>query len=135
VIGPGWLPRPFRPWRKRTLAYTRIRRRSARGANRAAHAVRPVHDEIVIFDRGPYELPVATALPREPRARAVALAIDLGRWLVAPWQWLRPRTVPVMVATLGAIWVLAAANYLAHHADRPSGPATYVQVQIDSAAR
>jgi hypothetical protein len=94
-----------------------------------------VHHETVIFDRGPYELPIATVLPREPRARAIALTIALGRWMAAPWQWLRPRTVPVMVATIGMFWVLAAANYLAHHADPPAGARHAITVHLDSSAR
>lgn len=133
MIGPGWLPRPGRAWRKRTLAYTPVRRRPRRRAvshNRAATASAPVHHDPVIFDHGPCELPVATVRPRETRAHAVAIAVDLGRWAVAPWHWLRPRTVPVVVAVIGMLCMFAAANYLAYHADQP--PATYsVPVHID----
>ena len=42
------------------------------------------------------------------------LAGDLARWLVTKWSWLRPRTVPVVVAALGLIAVLASADYLRH---------------------
>lgn len=135
MIGPGWLPRPPRLWRKRTLAYTRIRRRSSRRANRGADRPLPVHHEGVIFDHGPSEFPVAIVRPREPRARAVAIAIELGSWLGSSWRWLRPRTVPVLVAALGMVWMIAAANYLARHADAPPSPTAerVIPVQIDTA--
>lgn len=71
----------------------------------------------MIFDQGPSELPVATLRPREPRAWATVLARDLGAWIAARWHWLRPRTVPVLVAAMGMFWVLAAANYLTHQHD------------------
>jgi hypothetical protein len=30
------------------------------------------------------------------------------------WRWLRPRTVPVVFAALGAVFVIASAEYLSH---------------------
>ena len=48
MIGPGCLPRPFGRLKKRTLAYTRPRRRNQK--KRAGHGER-VHHEVVIFDR------------------------------------------------------------------------------------
>jgi hypothetical protein len=68
----------------------------------------------VLFDHGPTEFPVATAVAREPRARMIALVADLQRWLSARWQWLRPRTVPCAVACLGMLALIASADYLAH---------------------
>ena len=136
-IGPGWLPRPGRPrwsepgfaWlagstRKRTFAYTP--RRHRRSPKRAP-AGRTVHHEIVLFDQGPAEFPVATVRPRAPRARAIALAADITRWLAARWSWLRPRTVPVLVAALGMILVLISADYLAHQ--QAPGPA-HITIQL-----
>jgi len=78
-----------------------------------------VNNEIVLFDHGPAEFPVATARPRELRARAIALAAHLQLWLRARWAWFRPRTVPCAVAALGMIAVLASANYLAHWNQNP----------------
>ena len=101
--------------RKRTLAYTRVRRRSYHPTKNRNRSSEPVHDEIVIFDRGPAVFPVATLVPRDHRSRVRAWTADLGRWIVARWTWLRPRTVPVMAALLGATFVIASANYL-HHA-------------------
>jgi len=113
VIGPGWMPR----WRpatgKRTLAYRRTRRIKRRPRTPRPHAIG--HDEIVIFDQGPTELPTATLVPK---SRGLALVAGLQRWLIARWSWFAPRAVPVIVATVGMILVLVSADYLAHgHGD------------------
>lgn len=119
MIGPGWLPglKP-RATRKNTLAY---RQRRTRARTRAKVPSPPVarasSPDLVLFDHGPSELPVATVIPHEPRARAVALLADLERWVAARWAWFKPRTVPCAVAGLGMIAVIASANYLAHQHD------------------
>lgn len=123
MIGPGWLPGTrLRPtMRKRTLAYTRARRRARPHANKQAPIAGVPNTEIVLFDHRPAEFPVAHAVPHEPRARAVALAADIKRWLAARWQWFRPRTVPCAVAALGMLAVLAFSNYLTNlDDDQPS---------------
>jgi hypothetical protein len=133
MIGPGWLPR-YRAigLRRPTLAYARRRKRSPRANQQVPHAATG-SPELALFDHGPTEFPVATVRPHEPRARLIALAGGLQRWLVARWQWFRPRTVPVAVAALGMIAVLKSADYLAHyHGD----PAPHVRVvHIDFAPR
>lgn len=61
----------------------------------------------------PGELPVATVL----RGRATVTERALGAlqgWLAARWTWLRPRTVPVLVALAGMVAVIQAVDYLAH---------------------
>jgi hypothetical protein len=130
MIGPGWLPR-YRPLglRRPTLAYNRRRRRSQPRGNQAPRTASS-HPELVQFDRGPAEFPVAMIRPREPRARMVALAAGLQRWLVARWQWFRPRTVPVAVAALGMIAVLKSADYLAHHHGDPAPNARVVHIDL-----
>jgi hypothetical protein len=110
VIGPGWLPRPTR-FRLRTSSYTLYRRR--RSKNRATTPI-SAHHQIVLFDQGPSELPVATAKPRRLGDGAIAIVSDLRRWLAARWSWLVPRTVPVLVAAAGLVAVLASAEYLSH---------------------
>ena len=109
LLAPGSTPR----WRpaigRRTLAYRRIRRIKRRP--RAARPSAIGHDEIVIFDQGPTELPTATLLPK---SRGLALLGGLQRWLLARWSWFAPRAVPVIVATVGMILVLISADYLAH---------------------
>ena len=116
MIGPGWLPRPLvRPSRRRrTLAYTPMRRRSRRASNARAARTEPAHTEIVLFDQRPAEFPVATVVPRGMRRRALVLAGALRRWLGARWDWFRPRTVPVIAAGFGMLFVLALSDYLAH---------------------
>ena len=120
MIGPGWLP-GYRPRvghaRKRTLAYMRQRRRSPRAIKKQDAAPRAMNTDIVLFDHGPAEFPVATAVPREPRARLIATVADLKRWVAARWEWFKPRSVPCAVAGLGMVAVIASAHYLAHQHD------------------
>jgi hypothetical protein len=128
VIGPGWLPsRPINRWKKRTLAYVRVRRRRAKPrpprTDRAPGGSND--DQTVIFQTGPAELPTATLLPHDPTAHAHALVGELARWFLAKWAWLRPRTVPVMFAALGLLAVLESADYLRHV---KAAPPHYVQL-------
>jgi hypothetical protein len=110
-VSPGAFPHPFARLKKRTLAYTRPRRR--RGKKRATHAER-VHHEVVIFDRNPVEFPVASIVPHDARDHSLALVGGLRRWLAARWSWLRPRMVPVVASVVGTSLVIASANYLTH---------------------
>jgi hypothetical protein len=126
VIGPGWMPRPaaaMMGWRRRrrTLPYTprRARRKFV------VSAPRRMNDQEVIFDqRG--ELPVATLVPHERRTQVIAELGALRSWLAARWSWLRPRTVPVLVATAGMFAVLMSADYLAHGRQCAPGPAPHM---------
>lgn len=135
MIGPGWLPgyRPRLQPRKRTLAYTRQRRRSHPRTKKQDGAPRTVNTEIVLFDHGPAEFPVATAVPREPRARVVAMLASLERWVRARWDWFKPRTVPCAVAVLGMVAVIASADYLAHQHDDDTSSARPRIVRINVA--
>lgn len=69
-------------------------------------------DQDVLFDLGKSELPTATLVHKRESARTLLGA--LSAWLVARWQWLSPRAVPVVVAAIGMIVVLWSADYLAH---------------------
>jgi hypothetical protein len=89
-------------------------RPQAERENSRAVCAPSVHHEIVIFDPGPAEFPVATLRPRDTRTWAGVALGDLRRWLVARWTWLRPRAVPVIAAALGATLVIASAEYLSH---------------------
>lgn len=100
--------------KKRTLAYTRLRRRSRPRRNKQAPSTNTVNTEIVLFDHGPAEFPVATAMPREPRGQAIALLAALQQWLLQRWTWLKPRTIPCIVAALGTVAVIASVRYLAN---------------------
>jgi len=121
VIGPGWLPRLRPAARKRTLAYTRMRRTKRRA--KAARASEVRHPEIVLFDHGSSELPVATLVSRG----TTGLLAGLQRWLIARWLWLSPRAVPVVVAAAGMILVLISADYLAHAHGAPA-PGWHVRI-------
>jgi hypothetical protein len=135
MIGPGWLPGArLRPSaRKRTLPYTRTRRRARPRMNKQAPIAQVPNTDHVLFDHGPAELPVATTVPRAARARVVALVADLQHWVAARWQWLRPRTVPCAVAGLGMVAVLASADYLAHSHGKNAAPPSAKVVHINVA--
>jgi hypothetical protein len=128
-------PRGLSPLSKRTIAYTRRRRKKSRPVEKQARSARPVNTEIVLFDHGPAEFPVAAVRPREPSARAVAAIASLQRWLAARWQWLRPRAVPCAVAGLGMVAVLAFSDYLAHYKEDCSNTHAPAPVHIDLAPR
>lgn len=133
MIGIGWLPQyRARGLRKSPLAFRRVRRRrrSPQRAREQAPRAQPVTTELALFDRGAAEFPVATARPREPRARAIALVGALQRWLGARWQWLKPRTVPCAVAGLGMLAMLEAADYLTHAHEDAAPPARVVHIDL-----
>lgn len=127
MITPGWLPvRPRSALRRRTLPYTPLpRRRMRRIVPKAARPAITVDTEVMLFDHAA-ELPVAT-VRRAPTMRLTLWAGDLQRWLLARWQWLRPRTIPVLVAMAGMFAVLRAVDYLANP------PAAQLSLSIDTA--
>jgi hypothetical protein len=86
-----------------------------------------VNDRDVIFDRRG-ELPTATLVPRERGARVQALLGELRGWLAGRWSWLRPRTLPMLVATASMFAVLQSADYLAHHGQPPVARHVIVRV-------
>jgi hypothetical protein len=109
----------IRGW-KRTLPYTR---RRSRWSRRSQKLLRFGHTGIV-FDRGPKEFPVATLLPRAPRAHAAAMLGNLRRWLNERWLWLRPRSLPVLFAAAGAVAAALSWDALPHQ-QTPTLPAHY----------
>ena len=109
MIAPGWMPsrprpRPLKKIARRTCTYTRARRRVV------ARTTAPVNHEVMLFDV-PRELPVVT-VRRAPTSIGARLAGAFAGWLEARWAWLRPRSIPVLVAALGMIAVINAVNYL-----------------------
>jgi hypothetical protein len=69
----------------------------------------------MLFD-GPADLPTATLRSRAKAARHRVIAADLSSWLATRWRWLRPRTVPLLVAFVGMLAVLGATKYLTAYA-------------------
>ena len=126
MIGPGWMPsrpRPLGRVRKSLLAYTGRRSRRRRGA-RSTPAPQMIADGAargcdtlgMLFDGAPAELPTATLRPGAALARHRILGGHLRRWLDDRWTWLRPRTVPMIVAFAGMIAVLGTTKYLSTYA-------------------
>ncbi len=110
MIAPGSMV--FRVTAKRrTLAYTGIRRRSR--STVARPRVSRDTGGVLLHHHGPYELPSATL-------HRGTLGGALHRWLDVQWAWLRPRSIPVIVALIGLVGVMAATNYLTNfaHASR-----------------
>jgi hypothetical protein len=70
-----------------------------------------------MFWEGTPEFPIATIRPRDGGHVQYAIGA-LTRWLVARWSWFKPRSIPVVVATLGMVGIVALSDYLAHHIDQ-----------------
>jgi hypothetical protein len=134
MIAPGWMPSPLRALRRRTMSYTRVRRvrrkrrdlaqRSA--VERSGRSAIAVNNEGMLF--APGELPVATVILREPGARVAA---DTKRWAAQRWSWLRPRALPIVVAVMGLVCVVASGRYLSRYATNGAPPRT---ASLDHAA-
>jgi len=71
------------------------------------------------FDGVPAELPTAVLLPGAALARHRVLGGLLRRWLGDRWAWIRPRTVPILVAFIGMLAVLGSTTYLSSFALEP----------------
>jgi len=98
--------------KNRVLAYTRVRRRTGKKPRSPIELRTSCAD--ALFQTGTVEFPVATLRSRDPKIQARVLAGDLRRWLLSTLTWLRPRTVPFLVAALGFVAILASADYLQH---------------------
>ncbi|HEX7836885.1 MAG TPA: hypothetical protein VF469_05450 [Kofleriaceae bacterium] len=70
----------------------------------------------MLFDGLPAELPTAMLLPGASHARHRVIGGRLRHWLDDRWAWLRPRTVPLIVALVGMIAVLGSTKYLSTYA-------------------
>jgi len=130
----GTMPRYVPRFRKR-LSSSHLRTRPRRRRQKQARPIERVQAERMAFDVGPAEFPVATLRPREARGRFVAAVAALQRWLFARWQWFKPRTMPCVVAGLGMLAVIAAADYLAHHIDQPKPEKQQKLILVDIANR
>ena len=114
MIGPGWMPsqpRPLGRMRRGLVCYARYARRRPRRRterSRARDAARPPSE--LAFAGAPAELPIATVLS----SGSQVLAGDLQRWLVERWAWLRPRTIPLVVAGVAMVMMLGAMDHLTY---------------------
>lgn len=120
MIGPGWMPsrpRPLpRPRRGALylLGCSRRRRRTHAAAHELSDAIRrdgraaACNTRPVLFDGPRTKLPVATLLASGSQTRR---RMDLDRWLVQRWDWVRPRAVPLLAAFVGLLLTLGAVKY------------------------
>jgi len=74
----------------------------------------------MLFDGAQAELPTATLRSSASQARHRVVVGDLHRWLADRWRWLRPRTVPLLVAFAGMFAILGATKYLSTFAAHDS---------------
>jgi hypothetical protein len=123
MIGPGWMPSRPRPLgrmrrglQSSTSSYLRKRPRRRR-PELASQPVRDVpalecNTEVMLFDGSPAALPTARVRPSTPQARHRMISGHIQQWLAQRWSWLRPRTVPMIVAFVGMLGVLGATKYL-----------------------
>ena len=73
----------------------------------------------MLFDGLPPELPTATLLSSARHGRHRVIGGHLRHWLSDRWAWLRPRTVPMIVAFVGMLAVLGSTKYLSTYACTP----------------
>ena len=128
MIRTSWFPNALaRPIsRRRTLPYTRKRRVAISHRPKAAAPSADAHTEDMIFDR-PMELPPAQVISRDRRTQ---LAADLRAWFAARWQWFKPRTIPMIVAFVGLLLVMGAANWLRAYAVAMPAPTAKLQITV-----
>lgn len=113
MIAPGQMPSRPRPLpRRRSLFTLRVPRRRTRQRATTTGSVRAPSDGACAFRLGPVALPVATLRPGAWQARHRVLGGHVQRWLAMQWAWLRPRTLPMIVALAGMFAVLGATRYL-----------------------
>lgn len=101
---PRYVPRP----QKKRLPSFSLRARNRKRRLPASNGT---------FWEGTSEFPVATIRPRHRGHVQYAIGA-LTRWLAARWSWFKPRSIPVVVATLGMVGIVALSDYLAHHIEQ-----------------
>jgi hypothetical protein len=117
MIGPGWMPsrpRPLKQPLRRLVPYAPLPRRRSRAAGTGVHdaATPEVIAPRELFAERRAALPVALLLPRRGEGRPTVLTGAFQRWLAARWMWVKPRFIPLLVATMGLLGVMNARHYL-----------------------
>jgi len=137
MIGPGWMPSLPRPMirAKRGVfgdASWRTRRRRRRSR---ADRWPPISYDLPELDRGldgaAASLPMATLRATASHARHRLIAGDLQRWLVARWSWLRPRSIPILVACAALPALLALVDLVKHPEGRTRHDDRMLRVHVD----
>ena len=100
----GLMPRYVPRAPKKRLPFTRNRKRRLPASSG-------------MFSAGTTEFPVALIRPKHDGRVQYAIGA-LTRWFLARWQWFKPRSIPVVVATLAMVGIVALSDYLAHHIDQ-----------------
>ena len=114
MIGPGWMPSRPRPMGRVRRLYTpgSTRRQPARRRRQPSTATaREPLDLSSTCDGGPIDLPTATVRPSRAHGRYLGVRQDLRDWLRHRWVWLRPRTIPLLVALASLFAMVALGQY------------------------
>lgn len=120
MIGPGWMPSRPRPLGRRKLLVCSVgyarRRRTRRTRSATAQAASSAGWPLDHEAGGiPSPLPTATLRTTAVAWHRVA-AGDLQRWMTERWLWLRPRSVPIIVAFAAMLAMVDAVKHLAIYA-------------------
>jgi hypothetical protein len=79
------------------------------------------HTDVVMDNEGMLftaaDLPQAIVVPRDGSAR---FAAQTRQWANARWSWLRPRTLPMLVALTGFVAIVASGRYLSNMTPKPA---------------
>jgi hypothetical protein len=76
------------------------------------------------------ELPRAVVVPRDSATR---LANGTREWAHHSWSWLRPRTLPMLVAISGFMMFMVSGRYLSNMVAKPQHMAE-IEAQVETAA-
>jgi len=117
MIGPGWMPSRPRPLARVRRVFTYYPPYYARRRRRRARP-EPWPSAPAAFDCGgdgsPAGLPTATLRATAHQSRHRLLLGDFQRWLVGRWAWLRPRSIPLLVACAALPGMIALADAIKH---------------------
>jgi len=137
VIGPGWmpsLPRPLVRAKRGVFGYASWRTRRRRRRSRPDRWPPIAHDPAAVecgFDGAPASLPIATLRATATHARHRVIVGDLQRWLVARWVWLRPRSIPILVAFAALPAMLALVDLVKHPEGRTRRDDLMLRIHVD----
>jgi hypothetical protein len=138
VIGPGWMPsrpRPLGRPRRTLLWYTVLPRTRRRQTPRPRSATAAARCDLFGANlEAPAGLPTATLRRTASQARHRVLGGYLKGWIASHWAWLRPRTVPMLVAIAGMFAVLRATGYLSDLAHGDPRPTVYAPARARAEA-
>lgn len=137
MIGPGWMPSRPRPLARVRRVFTYYPPYYARRRRRRARAEQwPLAP--AAFDCGgdgrPAGLPTATLHAGAHQSRHRLVLGEFQRWLVDRWAWLRPRSIPLLVACAALPGMLAFVDVVKHPANQGGDLRLHVRIDVSGTA-